>query len=198
MATAEPIPVLLTVGTVGPTHIGTITIDGIEHASSSTALADLLDEAAREMRGNARRLRDGDQPLPVPTDGPGMHDLVIADLQPWNSSAHLRLAAELEKRRDLGMDRYGSLLQVHNGRDALRDLLEECIEGIVYARQAAIEGYDAAGLGIVERRLIAAATIAILLIDERDGTPTDPGTPRPPVRSDYPPESGTSTSIAAS
>jgi hypothetical protein len=136
-------------------------------------------------------VRSGDQPLPIPNDGPGMHDLVIADLQPWNSSAHLRLAAELEKRRDLGMARYGSLLQAHNGRDALRDLLDECLDGIVYARQAAIEGYDAAGLGIVERRLIAAATVAILLIDERAGTPTDPGTPRPPVRSDYPPESGT-------
>jgi hypothetical protein len=133
-------------------------------------------------------VRPGDQPLPVPNDGPSMHDLVIADV---TALEHHRLAEELRKRRDLGLQRYGSLLQAHNGRDALRDLLEECLDGIVYARQAAIEGYDAAGLGIVERRLIAAATVAILVIDERDGTPTDPGTPRPPVRSTYPPESGT-------
>lgn len=64
------------------------------------------------------RQRDGDQPLPRPNDRPSAHD---------------RLAALVAARRQIGLDRYGSLLQPHNGRDTGRDLVEELVDGAVYA-----------------------------------------------------------------
>jgi hypothetical protein len=63
---------------------------------------------------------DGTQPLPVPNDGPSMHDLVIRDM---------------EARKTFGLRKYGALLQAHNGRDALKDLYDELLDAIVYVRQ---------------------------------------------------------------
>jgi hypothetical protein len=81
--------------------------------------------------------RPGDQPLPVPAGGPSMHDLVAADVATWAQPQPGREAirALLAERKQLGLDRYGSLLQSHNGRDARRDLTEECADAAVYARQ---------------------------------------------------------------
>ena len=61
------------------------------------------------------------QTLPVPNDGPHVHDLVVADLA---------------ARKALGTQRYGTPLQPHNGRDALCDAYEEALDLAVYLRQA--------------------------------------------------------------
>lgn len=60
-------------------------------------------------------------PMPVPNDGPSMHDLACGDLQ---------------RRKALGLARYGAPLQAFNGRDALNDLYEELMDALVYLRQA--------------------------------------------------------------
>lgn len=73
------------------------------------------------------RLREGDQPLPVKTDGPAIQDLVIADI---------------EKRKALGLKRYGTLLKAGNGRDALQDAYEEALDLVMYLKQE-IEERDA-------------------------------------------------------
>ena len=93
------------------------------------------------------RLRDGDQQLPVPNDGPSMHDLVAADVDTWPQPQPERQAirALLAERKQLGLDRYGSLLQSHNGRNAKRDLIEECADAAVYARQLLEELGDRPG-----------------------------------------------------
>lgn len=66
------------------------------------------------------KLRDGDQPLPTRNDRPDVQSLVIADIR---------------QRREVGIQRYGTALQAHNGRDGLRDLYEELLDGAMYARQ---------------------------------------------------------------
>jgi hypothetical protein len=43
--------------------------------------------------------------------------------------------ADIEERRRLGISRYGTALQPHNGRDALRDLYEELLDSATYVRQ---------------------------------------------------------------
>lgn len=68
-----------------------------------------------------RKDRVGDQPMPIPNDGPSMHDLLIA---------------EVMKRKELGLNRYGTVLQAGNGRDALQDALDEAIDLCVYLMQA--------------------------------------------------------------
>ncbi len=81
------------------------------------------------------RLREGDQPLPQPSDGPSMHDLAIADLKAAGWPGSTAAAELLAARKRVGVDRYGQELRPNNGRDALRDLSEELADAAVYARQ---------------------------------------------------------------
>ena len=70
------------------------------------------------------RQRPGDQPLPTPNDSTDIQTLVIHDI---------------EKRREVGIDRYGTALQAHNGRDALQDAYEEALDLCCYLRQMIAE-----------------------------------------------------------
>jgi hypothetical protein len=62
-----------------------------------------------------------DQPPPIPSDRPAIADLVIADMA---------------ERKRLGIERYGTPLQAHNGRDALIDAYQEALDLCCYLRQA--------------------------------------------------------------
>ena len=66
------------------------------------------------------KLREGDQPLPVRNNSIDIQTLVIQDI---------------EERREIGIARYGTPLQAHNGRDALRDAYEEALDLTCYLRQ---------------------------------------------------------------
>jgi hypothetical protein len=70
------------------------------------------------------RQRPGDQPLPVRNEHPDVQSMVISDVF---------------KRRQVGIERYGTALQPHNGRDALRDAYEEALDLACYLRQAIAE-----------------------------------------------------------
>lgn len=64
------------------------------------------------------------QPKPLLNDNPRVWDLVVADMI----------------ERDLmGAERYGTHLQPHNGRDALKDAYQEALDLAVYLRQAIYE-----------------------------------------------------------
>lgn len=65
-----------------------------------------------------------EQPKPTPNHHPAVWPLVLADMQ---------------ARDQLGRQRYGTPLQPHNGRDALRDAYEEAMDLAVYLRQAIYE-----------------------------------------------------------
>lgn len=68
--------------------------------------------------------RPGDQPLPVVNDQTDIQTLMIR---------------EIEKRREVGIERYGTALQPFNGRNAAQDLFEEMIDGAAYALQIRVE-----------------------------------------------------------
>lgn len=72
----------------------------------------------------ALKFRPGDQALPVINDEPDIQSQVIADI---------------EERRKVGIQRYGTALQPHNGRDALRDAYEEALDLACYLKQAIVE-----------------------------------------------------------
>jgi hypothetical protein len=57
----------------------------------------------------------------MPSDRPNIADLVIQDMA---------------ARKALGIQRYGTPLQAHNGRDALLDAYQEALDLCVYLRQA--------------------------------------------------------------
>jgi hypothetical protein len=64
------------------------------------------------------------QPNPTPNALPAVWDLVQQDMR---------------QRDQEGRARYGTPLQPHNGRDALRDAYEEALDQAVYLRQALYE-----------------------------------------------------------
>lgn len=64
------------------------------------------------------------QPDPIPNDSPSLWQAVIADMQ---------------ARERLGMERYGTPVQAFNGRDALKDAYEECLDQAVYLKQSLTE-----------------------------------------------------------
>lgn len=73
----------------------------------------------------SRAGRAGDsQPMPTINDEPDVQAAVIADI---------------EDRRKLGITRYGTALQPHNGRNALLDAYEEVLDLACYLKQRLIE-----------------------------------------------------------
>lgn len=52
---------------------------------------------------------------------------------------HDLVSAELYSRLAIGIKTYGTPLQPHNGRDALRDAYEEALDMACYLRQAMYE-----------------------------------------------------------
>lgn len=65
------------------------------------------------------KLRPGDQALPIKNDNQDIQSMVIADIA---------------ERRKVGISRYGTALQAHNGRDMLRDAYKEVLDLAVYLR----------------------------------------------------------------
>lgn len=68
--------------------------------------------------------RPGDQPLPTPNDFRDIQSMVIDDIG---------------KRREVGIERYGTALQPFNGRKTLRDIYEELLDAACYVRQRLVE-----------------------------------------------------------
>jgi hypothetical protein len=66
------------------------------------------------------RTRPGDQPLPTDDGGPAMQDLVIADI---------------DARKQVGIERYGQTLKAFDGRDNLKDIYDELIDAAIYVRK---------------------------------------------------------------
>lgn len=62
-----------------------------------------------------------EQPLPQPNMSTPIWDLVVDDMR---------------ERDRVGRQRYGTPLQVNNGRDALVDAYQEALDLVVYLRQA--------------------------------------------------------------
>ena len=105
---------------------------------------------------------------PVPTGGPSMHDVVIEELTAGDhvvgttgltTTRRQALCRTLEQRKQLGLERYGTILQAHNGRDQLQDSVDELADGIVYTRALITEYEDGVHtpLSSVELTLIRAA-----------------------------------------
>ncbi|AVO25157.1 hypothetical protein KHQ84_gp157 [Rhodococcus phage Finch] len=65
--------------------------------------------------------REDEQPDPVANDEPSAHDIAIASLT---------------ERKEFGLKKYGTLLQVGNGRNSIKDAYEEAQDLVVYLATA--------------------------------------------------------------
>lgn len=104
-------------------HEGLIT-DWFETAlSTGTVTGAIRADPGRVTPTRAGRAGDS-QPLPTVNDQPDIQSQVIADI---------------ERRRELGIARYGTALQPDNGRNADLDLYEELLDAAMYAKQRLVE-----------------------------------------------------------
>lgn len=89
------------------------------------------------------------QPAPLPNEGASMHDLVIGDLRarqfytmrhiPLSPVVQQAMIYNIRKRKIYGFEKYGTVLQANNGRDASVDAEEEVIDLLVYLKQMMME-----------------------------------------------------------
>lgn len=78
----------------------------------------MSDESLTEAEKEARRSFGLEvQPDPIPNDRPSSHDRVIELFR---------------KRKDFGLEKYGTPLQAGNGRDHIADVLDELADAMVY------------------------------------------------------------------
>ena len=81
-----------------------------------------------------------EQPLPVPGGEPVFPQALEATRGSFALGVYGdEFRALLESRRAIGIERYGRELETHNGRDVIRDLVEELADAYAYATQAALE-----------------------------------------------------------
>lgn len=78
-----------------------------------------LDHEFQKRFQPVEEVQEGDQPLPEINDNPAIQDLVIADI---------------EERKQIGIRRYGTALQIDNGRDMLADAYDEILDLTIYLR----------------------------------------------------------------
>lgn len=81
---------------------------------------------------------DEHQPIPTKNTRAAIQDLVLEDLGYCvNFAPDVRdgMAADIQARKQVGLERYGTLLQAFNGRDALLDAYQEALDLCVYLRQ---------------------------------------------------------------
>ena len=78
------------------------------------------------------------QPLPERNAEAFIPDL-LADRYSHDFPEIMRM---IQERAAIGEQKYGTRLQPWNGRDAVRDLLEEILDGIQYSYQAFVETRD--------------------------------------------------------
>ena|SRR4028119_1917956 len=82
--------------------------------------------------------RPGDQQLPEKNDSPSIQSLILDEMTRLgkNSGFWKLIRTDIREREKIGVERYGTALQAHNGRDAIRDAYEEALDGLFYVRQA--------------------------------------------------------------
>lgn len=80
------------------------------------------------------------QPDPTPNNTPSVQSLVYADLA--RLTHRPETANVLRAREQIGIDTYGTALQVGNGRDMLRDAIDEAADLVVYLRGAIAQDTD--------------------------------------------------------
>lgn len=72
-------------------------------------------------------------PQPAPAGGQGDVWQEVIDVEHFRFDSDPRLIQRWEERRRIGIERYGVPLGRYDGRDPVRDLLEELDDAIVYA-----------------------------------------------------------------
>lgn len=118
-------------------------------------------------------MTDNTKPQPAPTHVKGARavwPLVIDDVMtlpdlPLPKTIGTAVVADMQARDEFGRSKYGTPLQVGNGRDHLADAYQEALDMAVYLKAWTLEGNDAT---FYRRALSCVLELRALLL-ERDG-----------------------------
>ena len=116
------------------------------------------------------------QPPPTKTDTPEVWPLILSDLRAGylveqRGDLRERLIKACEARHEFGLKKYGTALQVENGRAPLADALDEALDLIAYTRQhleRVGSGFGPAQRG-ASRLHLNACSMAMLVLSEMVG-----------------------------
>ncbi len=83
-----------------------------------------------------------------------LDDLINANHFTGRALLSVELKDQLEDRVALGVRKYGTRLQSHNGRSAVLDVRQELLDGIMYSHQGVMEGVRCAHVRDMLIRLV--------------------------------------------
>lgn len=109
------------------------------------------------------------QPAPVTREGAAsMHDLVCEDLvYKFVPGMESNVVQDLEARKKMGLEKYGTVLQAFNGRDAIMDAYQETLDLTAYLKQAIIENPGDLSLPTIYSRVLEVALFLRRRIESR-------------------------------
>lgn len=111
-----------------------------------------------------------EQPLPLHCPGvEGAHDMMLRDLvyisSPFSDSLRNSIVNIIVDRKKVGFGRYGQLLCPDDGRDTLRDALEEALDLCAYLRNLLRLGHN------LEKTYFTAFGVLVDLVCEQEKIP---------------------------
>lgn len=134
---SPPLPMqFLPPSSIPPIDFSTIPDEAKQKAALAYMAASARNNALAEMQEVRRKQQERLAHDPAAALG---HEEEPMPVDHGRESMHDKLIAEVGKRRDVGMARYNSTLQAFNGRNALRDVLDELVDASVYVMQLMAE-----------------------------------------------------------
>jgi hypothetical protein len=129
-------------------------------AEAIEAYPEFTKKTMEELVYKENPLVDLHEPPPKDSWHPAIQPMVVEELQ---FEGYEELAKDIHERAEMGKQKYGTLLKPFNGRNALTDLKQELLDGIVYAKQAEEEarllGKDSSVLRGIYWQLIRIASL---------------------------------------
>ena len=104
------------------------------------------------------------EPPPIATDEPAIIDLVIEDIENFGEPDYLILIPHLRDRKEFGISKHGTPLQVSNGRDHMYDAFQELLDFIAYTKQGIERGDD--DMRVFFYQAIVMATVFAKLLED--------------------------------
>lgn len=95
---------------------------------------------------------------PMPSgEGQPVSEALIKELRnDWGRTPEtLDIIKAISQRSEVGLNKYGTVLRVNNGRDCLNDLEQELLDALQYLKQARMEGKKIPRRILVELRMLS-------------------------------------------
>ena len=77
--------------------------------------------------------------MPLVNNTPSVWDSVIQNIRAVDTEYPEKLIALMKERNEFGKNKYGTYVQIHNGRNSFNDAFQELLDAVVYLYQSYLE-----------------------------------------------------------